>query len=87
MENDLYKYFTKLGWNSGVAFHVGAHKFEELDSYVNLRFSRVLWFDPISDFCPPSLPKGHSFHKQLILNQESSVKFNYFSSATGYSSI
>lgn len=87
MENDLQKYFTKLGWTSGLAFHVGAHKFEELDSYVDLNFSRVLWFDPILDFCPRTLPNGHTFHRQLILNKKSSIKFNYFSSATGYSSI
>jgi hypothetical protein len=87
VENDLYKYFTKLGWTSGLAFHVGAHKFEELNSYVSLGFSRVIWFDPISEFCPSSLPNGHTFHKILILNEESSIRFNYFSSATGYSSI
>jgi hypothetical protein len=52
-----------------------------------LGFSRVLWFDPISDFCPQSLPDGHTFHRQLILNMESSIGFNFFPSATGYSSI
>jgi hypothetical protein len=87
MENDLGKYFPLLGWKAGVSFHVGAHKFEELPAYVKLGFIRVLWFDPIPDYLPKVLPAGHAFYSELIMNRDSEISFNFYESASGFSSI
>jgi hypothetical protein len=87
MQNNVAKYFPLLKYSSGIVFHVGAHKFEELDAYVQLEMPRVLWFDPIPNYVPPILPQGHTFYAELIMNTESEYSFNFYEAASGFSSI
>ena len=77
-----------LGYIPGSVLHVGAHKFEEMEDYLSLGFSDVIWFDPIEQFKPPRLPVGHSFERVAITNSgASSVSFKIYPGATGFSSI
>ena len=66
MENNMLQHFKYLGYQPGISFHVGAHKFEELHHYQELGFNQVYWFDPIDDYLPESLPQGHMYFKVLI---------------------
>ena len=77
-----------IGWKSGGIFHVGAHKFEEIDDYQLLGFNPVIWFDPQDQYLPKKLPPDNYFHKCVIQDSDDSiVTFNYYKDATGFSSI
>lgn len=85
MENDILKYFKLLRYEVGICFHVGAHKFEEIEAYRVLDFKKVLWFDAI-DLSPRNLPQGHTFHKCLIGEEKGEIEFYIYENATGFSS-
>lgn len=83
------KAITRIAsWKSSGVFHIGAHKFEELDDYELLGFSPVIWVDPQDQYLPKELPKHNYFHKCVIQDSdETSVAFNYYENATGFSSM
>lgn len=75
-------------WMPGGVFHVGAHKFEELEDYQILGFSPVIWFDPQDAYLPTELPDNQFFHKCVIQDSDDlTVTFNLYKDATGFSSI